>query len=246
MESFGLELMHIREGENVIHVRFRDYFDLTFVALAVVGLMKLELRPEGLAVFDTKLADAFVFELAADDAGDILLRLVSLKLVPTAGVTLVADAGGFLTAGPILDPLELLLLAGTRVVALVGGRDDELLIRTKGFFGIDGTDEAEVDGLSGIFFTVFVDMALLSDDRELLKLVRELLLSTSSLLLGNDFGRLSVCCEISGLRKDAVLRGVDETLREAGNAGEQRSDRLRSSDCWFLDSKVCSWFDGRT
>lgn len=59
--------------------------------------------------------------------------------------------------------------------------------------GNDDAVEADVDGLSGIFFTVFVDTALLSDDRELLKLVRELLLSTSSRLLGNDFGRLSVC-----------------------------------------------------
>lgn len=54
-------------------------------------------------------------------------------------------------------------------------------------------DEAEADCLSGIFFTVFVDTALLSDDRELLKLVRELLRSTSRRRLGNDLGRLSVC-----------------------------------------------------
>lgn len=47
--------------------------DLTFVALAVVGLMKLELRPDGL--LRPTLPDAFVFVLAADDAGDILLRL---------------------------------------------------------------------------------------------------------------------------------------------------------------------------
>lgn len=59
--------------------------------------------------------------------------------------------------------------------------------------GNDDADDADVDGLSGIFFTVFVDTALLSDDRELLRLVRELLLSTSSRLLGKDFGRLSVC-----------------------------------------------------
>lgn len=57
----------------------------------------------------------------------------------------------------------------------------------------DEAEDVEVDGLSGIFFTVFVDTALLSDDRELLKLVLELLLSTSSRLLGKVFGRLNVC-----------------------------------------------------
>lgn len=50
--------------------------DLTLVALAVVGLMKLELRADGLALFSPPLPDPFVFVLAADDAGDTLLRLV--------------------------------------------------------------------------------------------------------------------------------------------------------------------------
>lgn len=86
-------------------------------------------------------------------------------------------------------------------------------------------------GLSGIFLTVFVDTALLSDDRELLKLVRELLLSTSSRLFGNDFGRLSVCCEVSGLLNEAVLRGVDVALRVTDIGGATRNDRLRSKDC---------------
>lgn len=49
--------------------------DLTLVALAVVGLMKLELRPDGLALL-RPAPDPFVFVLAADDAGDILLRLL--------------------------------------------------------------------------------------------------------------------------------------------------------------------------
>jgi hypothetical protein len=48
--------------------------DLTLVALAVVGLMKLELRPDGLALLRPP-PEPFVFVLVADDAGDILLRL---------------------------------------------------------------------------------------------------------------------------------------------------------------------------
>lgn len=54
-------------------------------------------------------------------------------------------------------------------------------------------EDVAVDDLSGIFFTVFVETALLSDDLELLKLVLELLLSTSSRRFGNDLGRLRVC-----------------------------------------------------
>lgn len=97
--------------------------------------------------------------------------------------------------------------------------------------GNDDTDDADVEGLSGIFLTVLTLTALFSDDRELLKLVRELLLSTSSRLLGNVFGRLSVCCEVSGRLNEAVLRGVDEALRVTDIDGDPRSDRLRSSDC---------------
>lgn len=48
--------------------------DFTLVALAAVGLIKLELRPAGLALLRPP-PDPFVFVLAADDAGDILLRL---------------------------------------------------------------------------------------------------------------------------------------------------------------------------
>lgn len=101
-------------------------------------------------------------------------------------------------------------------------------------------------GLSGIFFTVLVDTALLSDDLELLRLVLELLLSTSSLRLGIDLGRLRLCCDDSGLRSEAVRRGVELALREPVGNGATRNDLLRSRDCWFLASKVCSWFDART
>lgn len=59
--------------------------------------------------------------------------------------------------------------------------------------GNDDAEDVEVDDLSGIFFTVFVDTALLSDDLELLKLVLELLRSTSRRRFGNVLGRLKDC-----------------------------------------------------
>jgi len=215
---------------------------LTFVELAAVGRMK----PPELRVGVLLLALGMflipvlllVFVLAADDAGDILLRLFSLKLVlmeeesldddDAAAAAAVAGVGGFLTAGPMLEPLELLRLAGTRV-RLVDAF--ELFCSTNGFFGI-----ADVDGFNGIFLTVLVDTALLSEERELLKLVRELLLSTSKRLFGgNDFGRLNVCCCCccvgSGRLNELVRRGVELALRDTDGGLDVRKDRLLSSDC---------------
>jgi hypothetical protein len=51
----------------------RDYLLLTFVALDVVGLIKLVALNDGLVRLI--LFELFVFVLAADDAGEILLRL---------------------------------------------------------------------------------------------------------------------------------------------------------------------------
>lgn len=141
----------------------------------------------------------------------------------------VVGVGGFLTTGPILDPLELLRLAGTRLRALVGVVVEVVVLfcSTKGFFG----DAIDVAGLIGIFLTVLVDTALLRDDRELLKLVRELLRSTSSRRFGNALGRLKVCCDVSGLRSEAVRLGVDVALFDPVSGAETRSERLLSSDC---------------
>lgn len=108
----------------VVKYLIRDYLDLTLVALAAVGLMKLELRPDGLALLRPP-PDPFVFVLAADEAGEILLRF-SLKLVLTVDDSrdAVDGVGGFRTIGPILEPLELLRLAGTRVIVRMGVDDD--------------------------------------------------------------------------------------------------------------------------
>lgn len=51
----------------------RDYLLLTFVALDVVGLIKLVALNDGLVRLI--LFELFVFVLAADDAGEILLLL---------------------------------------------------------------------------------------------------------------------------------------------------------------------------
>lgn len=87
---------------------------------------------------------------------------------------------------PMLDPLELLRLAGARFVVLaVGGRK----------FVVDGTvaervcplpdrgflymDFSKTDFWAAMFLTVTAETALLSEDRELLRLVRDPLRSTS-------------------------------------------------------------------
>lgn len=79
--------------------------------------------------------------------------------------------------GPILDPLELLRDAGVRFVVLAAfcvesGRLFVLLLEAAA---------AAVFGVvfNGTFLTVFVDTALLMEDRELRRLARELLRSTS-------------------------------------------------------------------
>lgn len=80
----------------------------------------------------------------------------------------------------MLEPLELERLAGTRA----GGFDKPKvsLFVVIGRFDKDGN----VSTFWGIFFTVFVETALLSEDLELLRLVLELLRSTSNLLLATD------------------------------------------------------------
>lgn len=155
---------------------------LTFVALAVVGRMKLE----GRADERDALFELFVFVLAAEDAGDILLRLfwlLSLKL--ELDVDAIFDGvGGFFIAGPILDPLELLRLAGTLETVFVCLDAGDGCSKS-GLFDVLAL-AVDVDGFVGIFLTVFVDTALFNDDLELLKLARELLLSTSNRLFAMD------------------------------------------------------------
>lgn len=92
------------------------------------------------------------------------------------------------------------------------------------------------------FLTVFVDAALFSDDRELRKLVRELLRSTSRLLseiaaaapLPADWPTLD--CE-SVFRSEFVRFGSIVRWTEVAVAGT-RNDRLRSKLCRFRSNKL--------
>lgn len=80
--------------------------------------------------------------------------------------------------GPMLEPLELERLAGTRVIK--GALGMELEAAVVGRLTSVSVDEgvALLD-FTGIFFTVLVEIVLLNEFRELPKLVLELLLSTS-------------------------------------------------------------------
>lgn len=131
----------------------------------------------------------------------------------------------------MLEPLELLRLAGTRVTVAVRFVVEAVcndLFTT-------GTDE-DVCGFNGIFLTVFVDTALFKDERELLKLVLELLLSTAVL----RFAIGGVAFWTSVLLSEFVRRGVVFRLRNDDGGALVRIDRLRSNVCWFLVSNVCS------
>lgn len=106
-------------------------------------------------------------------------------------------SGGFLAAMPavalcpILDPLELLRLAGVpdrgvlTLPALRGLLVGELCADRVVCTGPDPASPLEVVrgddfGRNGTFLTVFVETALLSEERDDRRLVRELLLSTSN------------------------------------------------------------------
>lgn len=181
-------------------VEGRCYLLFTFVALAAVGRINddpfpppppplfrvVELaRAEGvtedrLAVPKVEICRVGVdfSDLEADKAfDDDGLWLFSLKLwveVMRVSGSLALLRVVFL--GPILEPLELLREAG----ALETNREElppspVLFDEASGFLGGDsGCVER-----NGTFLTVFVDTALLIDDRELRRLALELLRSTS-------------------------------------------------------------------
>ena len=187
------------------------------MALAVVGLMNPPLARDGVDELELIFLRAPETGLAGAPADLILvLGLFSLKLVLIVDDNRddgEADDGGLrIVVGPMLEPLELLLLAGTRAPTVRVGVP--VFCRSKGF--LLNADEllAAVCGFNGIFFTVFVETALFNDDLELLKLVRELLLSTSLFSLLADGARLF---EVSGLRRDPARRGgVVNVLSEVG------------------------------
>jgi hypothetical protein len=139
-------------------------------ALAVVGLIKLEL-------------------FLALGLGNALPRLATLSF---GGFVLNVVGSAFESDcfGPMLDPLELLLLAGIRVVDRgADGVEWLLLIVITGFFIVADTRDDEFEtgddaSLVGILLTVFVDTALFSEEMELMRLERELLRFTKRCLFG--------------------------------------------------------------
>lgn len=203
------------------------------MALAVVGLIKPPLARDWTAELELIFFSAPEAGLAANGAlADLILELglFSLKLVLIVEDSLddgeAAEDGGLrMVVGPILEPLELLLLAGTRVPAVRVGVP--VFCRSNGFLLKADELLAAVCGFSGIFFTVFVETALFNDDLELLKLVRELLLSTSLLSLLADGAKF----DVSGLRNEPARRGgVAKGLNEVV-APLTRIERDRSRVC---------------
>ena len=79
--------------------------------------------------------------------------------------------------GPMLEPLELERLAGTRVIKGALGMELEAVVGRLTSASVD--EGVALLDFTGIFFTVLVEIVLLNDVLELPKLVLELLLSTS-------------------------------------------------------------------
>lgn len=189
--------------------------------------------------------DPGAFESEAPPADDNLLVLVSLRLFwmsrlleTGADETLVLNGGDnmggfFVTLCPTLDPLEELRLAGARMAVRV---EFDICDDVAGFL-ILGTEVVVrgTDFWRGIALTVLVETVLLIDERELLRLVFELLLSTSNLLLrplNVVFRLLGGTSEVLN-RREAILFGVEFKLRDGANDDVLlfRNDRLRSRDC---------------
>lgn len=146
----------------------------------------------------------------------------------------------------MLDPLELLRLAGVLKyefklllpfsIAFCEFDDGVLCCWTnflRSEFLSDELDECLVvdgdcvdDAFNPIFRTVLIDAELLSDDRELLRLVREPLRSTSL---------LDELAPVSALRRNEfVLFGMMLDRECGGTVVEAaRNDRLRSKLCRF-------------
>lgn len=138
--------------------------------------------------------------------------------------------------GPILEPLELLRLAGIRDRTGDAANGVFAGLGVNGFLYIDFSrlivgvrvGNADFAAVAAVLrTTVFVDAELFNDDRELRKLVREPLRSTTSVT--RDFTVIGA----SPPRRNEFVRfgnapAVD--VRSVELVDGIRSDRLRSSD----------------
>ena len=161
-------------------------------------------------------------------------------LGPTAALS-----GGFLapvvdpiTLGPMLDPLELLRLAGApergvrALLALSGLFVGELWREREDVGRADVPVNGDDFGRNGTFLTVLVETALLRDDRDDRSDVRELLRSTSSWCCNLAAGLDPPASGDSDFRIEFVRRGNRFLLTREG--GVPLSDLLRSNADWFL------------
>lgn len=145
--------------------------------------------------------------------------------------------------GPMLDPLELLRLAGVpesgvRALLALRGRFEGELCREREEVGrpeVVPADESGDDfGRNGTFLTVLVETALLREERDERRDVRELLRSTSSWCWSLAVG-LEDAAAASGdsdFRIEFVRRGNRFLLTREG--GVPRSDLLRSNADWLV------------
>lgn len=159
--------------------------------------------------------------------------------------------GGFLAAamtalGPMLEPLELLRLAGVpeesgvRVLLALSGlfvgelcRDRDDVGRAERVLPEEPVVSGDDFGRNGTFLTVLVETALLRDERDDRSDVRELLRSTSSWCCNLAAGELvPPASGDSDFRIELVRRGNRFLLTREG--GVPLSDLLRSNADWFL------------
>lgn len=152
-------------------------------------------------------------------------------------------SGGFLATalGPMLDPLELLRLAGVpesgiRALLALRGRFEGELCREREEVGrpeVVPDDSGDDFGRNGTFLTVLVETALLREERDERRDVRELLRSTSSWCWSLAVGLEEAAASgDSDFRIEFVRRGNRFLLTREG--GVPLSDLLRSNADWLV------------
>lgn len=153
----------------------------------------------------------------------------------------VALRGGFLATalGPMLEPLELERLAGVpergvRALLALRGRFEGELCREREEVGRPEVVPESGDdfGRNGTFLTVLVDTALLREERDERRDVRELLRSTSSWCWSLAVGLEVAASGDSDFRIEFVRRGNRFLLTREG--GVPLSDLLRSNADWLV------------
>lgn len=141
--------------------------------------------------------------------------------------------------GPMLEPLELERLAGVpdrgvRALLALRGRFEGELCRERDEVGRPEVVPESGDdfGRNGTFLTVLVDTALLREERDERRDVRELLRSTSSWCWSLAVGLEVAASGDSDFRIEFVRRGNRFLLTREG--GVPLSDLLRSNADWLV------------